>query len=86
MSWRDAAACRTTDPDLFFNEELEAEAKAICRDCPVKNDCLAMVIEAEKGTKNCDLAGVFGDTTPKERVQLRREARKLRNRVKPVIG
>jgi WhiB family transcriptional regulator, redox-sensing transcriptional regulator len=42
VDWKLDAACRGTDPDLFFPERGEATwpAKAICADCPVADDCL----------------------------------------------
>lgn len=43
--WRNAVACRTVDPDLFWPEpgtstELIQKAKAVCAGCPVKQQCL----------------------------------------------
>ena len=47
--WRADAACRDADPDLFFpsvaerpetKDAREGRAKAICRDCPVREECL----------------------------------------------
>lgn len=48
--WRSRAACRTLDPNLFFagdafenkseKEAREAEAKAVCAGCGVRQDCL----------------------------------------------
>lgn len=46
-NWRDRAACRTHDPELFFPVgtlgpaiEQTAEAKRVCEPCPVKAACL----------------------------------------------
>jgi WhiB family redox-sensing transcriptional regulator len=47
-SWREAAACRDADPELFFPvgtagpalRQIE-EAKRICRACPAQAPCLA---------------------------------------------
>ena len=47
VHWRDAAACRQTDPDLFFPigdsgpalRQID-EAKRICHACPVRARCL----------------------------------------------
>ena len=39
--------CRLTDPELFFAEspaDVE-EAKALCRDCPIRERCLAGALE-----------------------------------------
>lgn len=44
--WRDEAACRTLDPDLFFPTDGGSAAgevlaaKAVCADCPVRMQCL----------------------------------------------
>jgi WhiB family redox-sensing transcriptional regulator len=44
--WRMRAACQNADPDLFFPETLaSAKAKKICKDCPVRQQCLAHAIE-----------------------------------------
>jgi WhiB family transcriptional regulator, redox-sensing transcriptional regulator len=42
-----ALPCRQVDPELFFAEvpaDVE-EAKALCRDCPIREACLAGAIE-----------------------------------------
>jgi WhiB family transcriptional regulator, redox-sensing transcriptional regulator len=71
--WRDRAACRDMDPDLFFPigttgpalDQIEA-ARAICRLCAVKDPCLeyALVTNQE--------AGVWGGTSEEERRRLRK--------------
>ena len=74
--WRDYAACRDVDPDLFFPlgtsgaslPQIE-EAKQICRTCPVCAPCLRWAL------KNGD-AGVWGGTTEDER-RSHRELRRL---------
>ncbi|WP_093661268.1 WhiB family transcriptional regulator [Streptomyces wuyuanensis] len=49
MNWRQNALCRGEDPDLFFpigggnsgpTLMQTAEAKAVCRRCPVARQCL----------------------------------------------
>ena len=51
-TWRDDAACRHADPDLFFpigatGPALRqiSEAKRICRACPARTPCLAWALE-----------------------------------------
>lgn len=74
--WRQRAACRQSDPDLFFPigdtgpavQHAEA-AKAVCRQCPVRVDCLEYAL-----TSNQD-AGVWGGVTEEERRKLRRQRR-----------
>ncbi|MGH3584846.1 MAG: WhiB family transcriptional regulator [Pseudonocardia sp.] len=71
--WRTAAACRTEDPDLFFPGGTTghwlvqaAEAKAICRACPVIETCLDWAMDSGQQ------AGIWGGTTETERDNLRR--------------
>lgn len=58
----EAAACATEAPDLFFDPEREAEAKTVCGRCPVRTQCLQTNFEED--------TGVFGGTTPEERLAL----------------
>ena len=41
-TWAASALCAQTDPELFFPEKggSTREAKALCRRCPVRDDCL----------------------------------------------
>ena len=67
MDWRDYAACRDVDPDLFFPlgtsgaslPQIE-EAKQICRMCPVCGPCLQWALDSGDD-------GVWGGTTEDER-------------------
>ncbi len=75
--WQDVAACRSTDPDLFFpdgeNVEGIGRAKAVCATCPVRAECLAFAVELNQSE------GVWGGHTPAERRRLRRSwLRRLR--------
>lgn len=42
-SWREAALCAQTDPELFYPEKGQSPeaAKAICAACPVRASCLS---------------------------------------------
>ena len=70
--WREDAACRDADPDLFFPigtigtalRQIE-EAKRICRTCPARIQCLAWALDNGVGE------GVWGGTTPDERRVIR---------------
>ena len=81
--WRDDAACLHADPDLFFPvgtagpalDQID-EAKRICRDCPVREPCLAWALEAGAAT------GIWGGTTDDERRALRRAAARHRGRAR----
>jgi WhiB family redox-sensing transcriptional regulator len=71
-NWRDDAACRDADPELFFPigtagpalREI-GEAKRICRCCPVQTRCLAWALD--HGIPD----GVWGGTTEDERRAIR---------------
>ncbi|CAM5265622.1 Transcriptional regulator WhiB OS=Streptomyces fumanus OX=67302 GN=whiB PE=3 SV=1 [Streptomyces fumanus] len=77
--WRDRAACRDEDPDLFFPDgttgpyllQIE-QAKNVCRRCPVAETCLRTALDA--GTTD----GIFGGLTHPERGALRRRATRRR--------
>jgi WhiB family redox-sensing transcriptional regulator len=71
--WRDFAACRDTNPDLFFPvgttgpaiEQIE-QAKAVCHECPVQTACLEFALLTNQDS------GVWGGTSEEERRKLRR--------------
>ncbi|AEW92662.1 MULTISPECIES: WhiB family transcriptional regulator [Streptomycetaceae] len=86
MAWRDRAACRHEDPELFFPvgtgvpAQLQTEAaKQVCRGCPVADECLHWALTMGQDS------GVWGGTDPDERRLLhlaaRREERRVRHRV-----
>lgn len=71
--WRHEAVCRGEDPELFFPVGdagpalLQiAEAKAVCRRCPVASECLAWALT--QGLFD----GVFGGMSEDERRVLAR--------------
>lgn len=71
--WRELAACRDSDPDLFFPigttgpaiEQIE-EAKAVCQACIVREDCLQFSLNTNQE------AGVWGGYAEDERRRLRK--------------
>ncbi|AQS71192.1 WhiB family transcriptional regulator [Streptomyces pactum] len=72
-NWREHAACRTEDPDLFFPigttgpAALQTEqAKAVCRSCPVREQCLRWALDTGQSI------GVWGGTSELERRALKR--------------
>jgi len=84
--WRDEAACKDADPEIFFEEprgkarEQQYEAaKAICATCPVVAECLAESLR--------DIStyayGVWGGTSPSERQQIAPPPRVYRLRGMP---
>jgi WhiB family transcriptional regulator, redox-sensing transcriptional regulator len=68
VAWRDQAACRGLDTDVFFplTDEEAGEAKAVCATCPVRELCLEYALV----TRQDD--GVWGGLTETERRRLRR--------------
>lgn len=72
VSWRQRAACRGVDPDVFYptSDEEAEEAKSICRVCPVREPCL------EYALANRERDGVWGGATERERRRLIRQRRK----------
>lgn len=71
-TWRNRAACRGIDPDVFFpvTEEDAEEAKAICFVCPVREACLEFALAAR------EKEGVWGGATERERRRIVRQRRK----------
>ena len=57
--WRDDAACRGLDTDVFFplTDEDAGPAKEICATCPVREACLEFALQ----TRQAD--GVWGGLT-----------------------
>lgn len=72
-NWRERAACRHEDPDLFFPVGSGAPAlaqadgaRSVCRRCPVREPCLRWALSTGQEY------GVWGGTTEAERRSLRR--------------
>lgn len=67
--WVIDALCAQTDPEAFFPEIGGAHraAKAVCRRCPVINECL------EHALTNGEHYGVWGGTSETERRRILRE-------------
>jgi WhiB family transcriptional regulator, redox-sensing transcriptional regulator len=70
--WRMEALCAQTDPDLFFPEvgERNPAAKAVCRRCVVREQCLAFALD------NREPFGIWGGLSADERKKLRTRQRK----------
>jgi WhiB family transcriptional regulator, redox-sensing transcriptional regulator len=74
-NWTTSAACHGHDPEIWFpapkcgtpskeSRALEAEAKRICRQCPVQPDCLRWAVT------NAEPYGVYGGLNETERKAL----------------
>lgn len=70
-NWRALAACRHTEPELFFpaasagtvdlsNAQAE-RAKAVCRACPVRRECLQFALATRQSY------GIWGGMSERER-------------------
>ena len=72
LSWRQRAACRGVDPDVFYpvSDEDAEEAKEICAQCAVRQACL------EYALANRERDGVWGGATERERRRIVRQRRK----------
>jgi predicted GIY-YIG superfamily endonuclease len=72
--WRHKAACQDADPEIFFPlgdvfaKGEDRGAKAVCRHCPVKAECLSWACSTGL------TFGIAGGTTEAERRALRRLA------------
>lgn len=72
-SWKRDAACKDTDPELFFPVgttggalvQIE-EAKVVCDQCAVRDACLEFAIETNQDW------GIWGGTSEDERRDIRR--------------
>ena len=67
--WREDALCVGQPLEVFFASQTLAEdrwdaAKAICKQCPVKHECLQLVINLPEDD---DRWGVFGGLSPADR-------------------
>ena len=68
--WRAAGLCSRTNPDLWFSPGAveHKEAKRICRDCPVRQQCLQYAMETPVDH------GIWGGMTERERRRYRRQS------------
>ena len=75
QDWMARANCMGVDPDLFFPERgvPTLEAKAVCRACVVRDDCLEYALD------NGEKFGIWGGLSERERRRLRR-ARAIESR------
>ena len=71
--WRRFAACRDTEPDLFFPigttgpaVDQIAAAKGVCASCEAQSPCLEFALMTNQE------AGVWGGTSEEERRKLRK--------------
>jgi WhiB family redox-sensing transcriptional regulator len=71
VSWRDAALCAQTDPDLWYptaGGDSGAAAKAICARCPVLDACRPWTLADDRQRPELEIQGVQGGMGRSERV------------------
>lgn len=79
--WRARSACARVDPDMHhpegwgkaFTSQID-EAKAICRSCPVREDCHAWITAFEAGKSTYSRYSIWAGKTPEERAYQDRDA------------
>lgn len=71
-TWRQRAACRGLDPEVFYpySEDEAEEAKSICASCAVRQMCLEYALVGREHE------GIWGGATERERRRLIRQRRK----------
>ena len=77
--WRAAGACLSADPELFFPipqgaiaERQISSALRVCAGCAVRQQCLDFAMQT------AEAHGIWGGTTPEERIRARRKATRRR--------
>lgn len=76
-TWFEHSACRGMDPDIFFPDSghhlLTRAAIETCNTCPVQMECLDYAIKHHLDH------GIWGGTSERERVRIRRGRKALRD-------
>ena len=82
--WRAAGACLSADPELFFPIPQSAiadrqisRALQVCAGCAVRQQCLDFAMQT------AEAHGIWGGTTPEERIRARRNAARRRKDGQP---
>lgn len=78
VDWRDLAACKGMNPELFYaepgrNDDVEA-ARKICKTCPVRKACLEYSLLRHE-------FGFWGGKTEEERKRIRGQRARDRRKV-----
>lgn len=76
MDWREKALCKGL-LELFFSTDFRQinEAKSICYECPVREECLFAALEEEPPDYR-SMHGVRGGMTARQRYRYRKEIAK----------
>ncbi|GAA4626779.1 hypothetical protein GCM10023196_036410 [Actinoallomurus vinaceus] len=64
--WKKRGVCASVDPELWFPERGQPgnQAKRICRDCPVRDECLTHALDEREPY------GIWGGLSTRERKEL----------------
>jgi hypothetical protein len=63
--WREHAACRNTDSNLFFNRRTYEASLRYCAICRVRIECRSWADESEGADSY--VFGIYGGETPEQR-------------------
>ncbi len=71
-TWQTYAACQGLSAEIFYpsNDSETAEAKMVCRECPVQQSCLEYALMVREKD------GIWGGATEKERRRIIRQRRR----------
>ena len=66
--------CQVRDPDIWFSFDPGTQhyAASLCRECPVRQECLRAALEYEQGHSVSFRFGIWGGKTPEQRARIRR--------------
>ena len=69
LSWRQKAACRGLDPEIFYptSDDAADTAKSVCNACAVRTPCL------EYALSHGEKFGIWGGLSERERRRVRRQ-------------
>lgn len=74
--WEAHAACRRHDPELWHPEQGGdggAEARRICRECPVRQQCLAAALAEERHLAAGARHGIRGGHSARARLRIQKK-------------
>ena len=77
-SWKFEGLCTQVGADPFFPDHQGSVssklAQGLCKQCPVRQRCLDYAMDFERGMGHSRRYGVWGGTTPRQRLDLARAA------------
>lgn len=73
LEWQEQARCKGRNSAVFYPQRgvPTASARALCKECPVKAECLSYALE------NDERFGIWGGLSERERRKLQRERRRI---------